>query len=183
VLHVCVVQHLSDTSNLEHTLRRCSELGWRVPSLEKLGQACRLDWHLVLLNHKLKTIFDRSIASDDGTLDKKSIENQVKESVRVYTDEVMLFQAEIATIPDVTSEMLRADGTEQVCGSANRAMAIIRRIRTQQVKLAIHGVSNNFGFVSEPRWEGSLFHHRTCNDIAVSQIACNICVILKYGKP
>jgi hypothetical protein len=40
VLPVCVVQHLSDTSNLEHKLRHCSGLGWRVPSLEKLGQAC-----------------------------------------------------------------------------------------------------------------------------------------------
>jgi hypothetical protein len=75
----------------------------------------QLDWHLVLLNHKLKTIFDRSIASD--TLDKKSIENQAKELVRVCTDEVMLFQAEIATIPDVISEMLRAYGMEQVRGS------------------------------------------------------------------
>jgi hypothetical protein len=112
-----VVHHLSNTSSLEHELRRCSGLGWWVLSLEKLGQAYRLNCHLVLLTHKLKIIFDRSIAGDDVTLDKKSIENQAKELVRVCTDEVMLFQAEIATIPDVISEMLRAYGMEQVRGS------------------------------------------------------------------
>jgi hypothetical protein len=121
---VHVVQHLSGAFSLEHELRRCSGLGWRVPS-DKLGQAYRLDCHLLLLNHKLKTIFDRSIAGDHFffTLDKKAIENQAKELVRVLvrvcTDEVMLFQAEIATIPHVISDMLREDGTEQVRGSAN----------------------------------------------------------------
>jgi hypothetical protein len=135
VLHVRFLQHLSGAYNLEHDLHRCSRLGWRIPSLERLGQVRKLDCQLVLLYFKLKAVFDGSIAGDDVSLHKESVDNRAKELVRVCTDEVMLFQAEIATIPDVISELLSADDTEQVRGSANRAMAIIRRIRTEEVKL------------------------------------------------
>lgn len=139
VLDVRGVAHLSDVADFEHELRRCSLLGWRIPLMKKVGDARRLDAQLVLLNYQLKCLFKPSSLRQDGTVQPvllKDIEKQAKNLVRMSTEHVMMFQSEIATLPDLVDELLASSGDATVARAmANEGMAIIRRIRAQQVRV------------------------------------------------
>lgn len=140
VLDVRGVSHLSEAGEFEYELQLCSLLGWKVPLMKKVANARKLDANLVLLNYRLKCVFNGSNVQEDGTISRlllESIAEETKQLVRVSTEDVMLFQAEVATIPDIISDLLAQSGNVAgVRKMANEAMVIIRWIRAQQLRFS-----------------------------------------------